>query len=251
MFVTHPSLTHSLHSQVGDCAINAMLRAALAKEVALLQSQRGTYIAFTRNDFNKCFVSAYARVQVCSNTHSTHTYTSYEHNTHSRTHTYTHSRTHTQTHTQEQLLAELIANPVPSPPEPLTTMEETAVPPSVVNGTEITIHDLMVGESADKLKDQHLSEWLDAREKLGIEKMAETTATGLPEVDPSVVRTLANKYREDRDKTKCRGNAITRSCAFTGSFVILECGRRVLYPHCPGNVTVSVMCVCMYVCSVI
>ena len=50
-----------------------MLRAALAKEVALLQSQRGTFIAFTRNDFNKCFVSAYARVQVCCH-HSLHTY---------------------------------------------------------------------------------------------------------------------------------------------------------------------------------
>lgn len=50
--------------QVGDNAVNAMLRAALAKEVALWRSQFGAYIAFTRNDFNKCFVAAFMRVQV-------------------------------------------------------------------------------------------------------------------------------------------------------------------------------------------
>lgn len=50
--------------QVGDNAINAMLRAALAKEVALWRSQFGAYIAFTRNDFNKCFTAAFMRVQV-------------------------------------------------------------------------------------------------------------------------------------------------------------------------------------------
>lgn len=146
----------------------------------------------------------------------------------------------------------MIANPVPPPPEPLaiTDLQATAVPPSVVNGTEITIHDLMVGEGgiADPLKDKHLSDWLDAREKMGFAKMAETTATGLLEVDQSAVRTLSKKFHQDHDKRKCRGNAITRSCAFTGSFVILEDGRRVLYPKCPGTscmyVRVNVMCVC-------
>ena len=54
----------TLVSQVGDCALNAMLRAALAKEVAFWRSQFGAYIAFTRNDFNQCFVAAYLRVQV-------------------------------------------------------------------------------------------------------------------------------------------------------------------------------------------
>ena len=87
----------------------------------------------------------------------------------------------------------------------------------------------------DLLKDQTLTEWLDAREKMGFEKMAEIKATGLPDVDPATVRTLASIYAEQKGKIKCRGNAITRSCAFTGSFVILECGRRVLYPKCPGT----------------
>lgn len=113
----------------------------------------------------------------------------------------------------------------------------------------IKITDLMVG--ADPLKDQHLTEWLDAREKLGFEKMAETAPTGLLDIDPETIRTLASKYSADGDKLKCRGNAITRSCAFTGSFVILECGRRVLYPNCPG-VCVMYVCVCenMCVCEV-
>lgn len=109
------------------------------------------------------------------------------------------------------------------------------MPPSVVNGTEITIDDLMVREGGDCLKDKHLSEWLDAREKMGFAKMAETEATGLPDVNPEAIRTLAKRYQKDCDKTKCRGNAITRSCAFTGSFVILENGRRLLYPMCPGT----------------
>lgn len=60
------SLLTQIHlcSQVGDNALNAMCRAALAKEVALWRSQFGAYIAFTRNDFNKCFVAAFHRVQV-------------------------------------------------------------------------------------------------------------------------------------------------------------------------------------------
>ena len=102
-----------------------------------------------------------------------------------------------------------------------------------MDGSEITIGDLMVG--GDPLKDQHLTEWLDAREKLGFQKMADAKPTGLLEVDSATIRTLAQKYRNDVDKVKCRGNAITRSCAFTGSFVILECGRRILYPKCPGR----------------
>ena len=71
--------------QVGDNAINAMLRAALAKEVALWRSQFGAYIAFTRNDFNKCFVAAFMRVQV----HSQDTY-SYTHHTYSHTNKHIH-----------------------------------------------------------------------------------------------------------------------------------------------------------------
>ena len=71
--------------QVGDCALNAMLRAMLAKEVALWRSQFGEYIAFTRNDFNKCFVAAFFRVQVlCTHTH-----------THAHTHTHTCTHMHT------------------------------------------------------------------------------------------------------------------------------------------------------------
>ena len=108
------------------------------------------------------------------------------------------------------------------------------MPPHVVDGSELTITDLMVDDD-DLLKDQTLTEWLDAREKMGFEKMAEIKATGLPDVDPATVRTLASIYAEQKGKIKCRGNAITRSCAFTGSFVILECGRRVLYPKCPGT----------------
>ena len=66
--------------QVGDNALNAMLRAALAKEVALWRSQFGAYIAFTRNDFNQCFAAAFARVQVWRSlfTHS-HSHHSHEH----------------------------------------------------------------------------------------------------------------------------------------------------------------------------
>ena len=143
-------------------------------------------------------------------------------------------------HTQEQLLAELMANPVPPPPPLAVSLDATAVasavPPHKINGVEITIQDLMVTESKGAMKDKDLSEWLDEREKLGFQKMAETKATGRADIDESTVRTLAQKYRQDNDKVKCRGNAITRSCAFTGSFVILECGRRVLYPECPGEV---------------
>ena len=105
----------------------------------------------------------------------------------------------------------------------------------MINGSAVTITDLMVG--ADPLKDKHLiTEWLDAREKLGFEKMAEVAATGLPQVDSATVTTLAKKYAAAKDGSKkiCCGNAVTRSCAFTGSFVILKCGRRVLYPNCPG-----------------
>ena len=50
--------------QVGDNALNAMLRAALAKEAALWRSQFGMHIAFTRNDFNQCFAAFFCRVQV-------------------------------------------------------------------------------------------------------------------------------------------------------------------------------------------
>ena len=86
------------------------------------------------------------------------------------------------------------------------------------------------------LKDKDLNEWLDAREKMGFDKMKDSQGLGLLRLlDPRTIRTLARKYAEDPDKLKCRGNAITRSCAFTGSFVILECGRRVLYPQCPGQ----------------
>lgn len=135
---------------------------------------------------------------------------------------------------QEQLLAELLANPVPAPPAPESAedLKGSAVPPHVVDGSHITITDLMVG--ADPTKDQHLSEWLDAREKMGFAKMAAVEATGLPKVDEAAVRTLAVKYQRDNDKVKCHGNAVTRSCAFTGAFVILDDGRRVLYPNCPG-----------------
>lgn len=88
---------------------------------------------------------------------------------------------------------------------------------------------------ADPSKTRDLTEWLDEREKLGFANMSDTKATGLAAVDETTVRTLARKYSACKDKHKCRGNAITRSCAFTGSFVILECGRRVLYPNCPGT----------------
>lgn len=127
-----------------------------------------------------------------------------------------------------------MANPVPPPPEPMATDFKVAVPPHVVDNVEITIRDLMVMEDPEQMKDTELSNWLDAREKMGFAKMAETEASGLLHVNPTAVRTLAQKYREDGNRLKCRGNAITRSCAFTGSFVILECGRRVLYPNCPG-----------------
>lgn len=137
---------------------------------------------------------------------------------------------------QEQLLAELIANPVPPPPEPLEMEVAAAVPPHMVDGVEITMQDLMVTENEDAMKDKDLSAWLDEREMLGFKKMADTKATGLPSIDEATVRTLARKYRADKDTLKCRGNAITRSCAFTGAFVILECGRRILYRECPGGV---------------
>ena len=139
-----------------------------------------------------------------------------------------------------------MANPVPPPPlpPPAVSLDATAVvsavPPHEIDGVEITIQDLMVTESEGVMKDKDLSEWLDEREKLGFQKMAETKATGRADIDESTVRTLAQKYREDNDKVKCRGNAITRSCAFTGAFVILEDGRRVLYPECPGEVRVHV-----------
>ena len=135
------------------------------------------------------------------------------------------------------MIAELLANPVPSPPEPLATtnLQGVAVPPHVVDGTEITIQDLMVNDDDRPLKDKDLNEWLDAREKMGFAKMKDSEATGIVKVDADTIRTLARKYAEEPDKRKCRGNAITRSCAFTGSFVILECGRRVLYPQCPGK----------------
>ena len=156
-------------------------------------------------------------------------------------HKHTHARIHTYTHLlrcrcQEQLIAELLSNPVPAPPEPSVTadVEAVAVPPHIVDGTEITIHDLMVGDE-HSLKDKDLVEWLDAREELGFAKMAESQATGAVTVDHSTIRTLARKYTSDSSNLKCRGNALTRSCAFTGSFVILEDGRRVLYPECPGN----------------
>lgn len=134
-------------------------------------------------------------------------------------------------------------------------MQETALPPHVVDGSEITISDLMVS-SAGPLKDQDLTQWLDAREKMGFENMAGTQATGIAAVDPETVRTLATKFSGCKDKYKCRGNAITRSCAFTGAFVILKDGRRVLYPQCPGmhrmhvhlfmHVCVCYLCVCVY-----
>lgn len=136
------------------------------------------------------------------------------------------------------MLAELLANPVPPPPEKPEADAASAVPPHTVDGVKITIQDLMVSENPDRLKDGDLSDWLDEREKLGFEKMAATKATGLARIDESTVRTLAKKYRSDNDGLKCRGNAITRSCAFTGSFVILECGRRILYRDCPGECVV-------------
>ena len=109
------------------------------------------------------------------------------------------------------------------------------MPPHMIDGVHITIQDLMVTDNEDALKDKDLSAWLDERENLGFRKMADTKATGLTSIDEAMVRTLAKKYRTDRDGLKCRGNAITRSCAFTGSFVILECGRRILYRDCPGG----------------
>ena len=136
---------------------------------------------------------------------------------------------------QEHLIAELLANPLPSPPEPLTVDQTVAVPPHIVDGTEITIHDLMVSDDGRPLKDKDLNEWLDAREQMGFDKMRDSEATGIAKVDPATIRTLAAKYSENPVKVKCCGNAITRSCAFTGSFVILKCGRRVLYPECPGK----------------
>ena len=94
-------------------------------------------------------------------------------------------------HLQEQLIAELLANPVPAPPAPLTTdLTETSAPP----GLDISLQDLMVG--ADPLKDQHLSEWLNARERMGFDKMADTKPTGCNKIDPDTIRTLAAKYGE-------------------------------------------------------
>ena len=62
-------------------------------------------------------------------------------------------------HPQEQLIAELLANPVPSPPAAPEGSEGSAVavPPHVVDGVEIKISDLMVGDGTP-LKDQHLNE---------------------------------------------------------------------------------------------
>ena len=197
---------------------------------------------------------------VCRYTCSTHSHSHSHTLTFTFTHTHIHIHTHSHIHThhlititnahkhhstnthintivcwQEQLLAELLANPVPGPPAPeaAADLRGSAVPPHVLDGSEITISDLMVG--ADPSKDQHLTKWLDAREKMGFDKMSDTKATGSVEIDEKAIRTLAKKYASgDKDQCKCRGNAITRSCAFTGSFVILECGRRILYPMCPG-----------------
>ena len=111
---------------------------------------------------------------------------------------------------------------------------QAAVPPNVLNGTAITIQDLM--PNASEMKDKELSDWLDTREHLGFKNMTETKATGLHHVDEGAVRTLALKYKSNKDnQLKCVDNTITRSCAFTGSFVILKCGHRVLYPNCPGR----------------
>ena len=163
---------------MGDCAINAMLRAALAKEVALWRAQFGAYIAFTRNDFNKCFSAAFCRVQVgLKHSIDTHTHT----HARARDHTTMHSHIHTHTCCQEQLIAELLANPLPSPPAPLETvdLQAAAVPPHIVDGTEITIHDLMVNQDDRPLKDKDLNEWLDAREKMGFDKMKDSQGLGL------------------------------------------------------------------------
>lgn len=123
-----------------------MLRAALAKEVALWRAQFGTYISFTRNDFNKCFVAAFYRVQ-------------------------------------EQLLAELLVNPVPSPPPPPEEPRNVVVPPHQVDGVELSITDLMIipnaAGKAPPLKDKELSRWLDAREAMGFAKMKDLEATGM------------------------------------------------------------------------
>ena len=74
-----------------------MLRAALAKEVALWRAQFGAYIAFTRNDFNKCFSAAFCRVQVglkhSIDTH-THTHTRARARSHNNAFTYTYSHSH-------------------------------------------------------------------------------------------------------------------------------------------------------------
>lgn len=94
-------------------------------------------------------------------------------------------------------------------------------------------------DNADLLKDQTLEKWIDVREKMGFEKMEASETTGMSDVDPATVYTLTSIYAERMGKLKYRGNVITRSCAFTGSFVILACGRRVLYPKCPGTT-------CMY-----
>lgn len=138
-------------------------------------------------------------------------------------------------------MAELMANPLPLPPlAPTDTDIATVAPPHAIDGFELTIADLMVVADKDKptAKDKTISDWLDEREQMGFKKMAETTPTGLACVDPATIRTLAQKYKaDDADQVKCRGNAITRSCAFTGAFVILECGRRVLYRDCPGACT--------------
>ena len=133
-------------------------------------------------------------------------------------------------------MAELMANPVPVPPVSLATNVASAVPPHTVDGSGLTIQDLMVVQDEEAAKDRGLSEWLDERERLGFEKMAATKPTGIAQVDSSVIRSLAQKYMADGNKVNCRGNAITRSCAFTGSFVILEDGRRMLYPNCPGEI---------------
>ncbi len=109
-----------------------------------------------------------------------------------------------------------------------------------MDGREITIYDLMgvkhpeTGVTPAKDAESMIEQWLDAREKEANAVVADNPATGEVITSEETVANLANKYRVKHSKVKTCGNAITRSCAYTGAFVVLNDGRTRLWKECPG-----------------
>lgn len=163
-------------AQVGDNAVNAMIRALLSHFYAIWCNKYDGLRTFGRNDYNWCYVQTINRIN-------------------------------------ERMRAELLSNPLPIPPPPPTRRDPLVYAPTTrPDGVDFTINDLVniPEDMEEELRpDYNLVQWLDMKEKAAVEAICSDMDTlaaaycrNVPPVRERAVATISEKYRA-LDKKVC------------------------------------------------